>query len=73
MQTGESWDMVLHAKSRGAHNLHKASLQCKELDHFVMWSSFVASAGNEGAPASAQLWLRDISCSLSADHLQHTW
>ena len=48
MQTGESWDMVLHAKSRGAHNLHKASLQCKELDHFVMWSSFVASAGNEG-------------------------
>ena len=49
MQTGESWEKVLHAKSRGAHYLHQASLHCKELDHFVMWSSFVATAGNEGA------------------------
>lgn len=48
LQTGESWNKVMHAKAKGAANLDKVSRKCKELEHFVMWSSFVASAGNEG-------------------------
>ena len=28
--------------------MHYATQRCKELDYFVMWSSLVASAGNEG-------------------------
>lgn len=38
----------MHAKAKGGYNLDAATAHCKELDHFVMWSSFVASAGNEG-------------------------
>ncbi|KAK9803549.1 hypothetical protein WJX73_007935 [Symbiochloris irregularis] len=47
-QTGESWNKVMHAKAHGAHNLDKASRRLDTLEHFVMWSSIVASAGNEG-------------------------
>ena len=39
----------MHAKAKGAYNMHLATQNCSELDHFVMWSSLVASAGNEGA------------------------
>jgi hypothetical protein len=38
----------MHAKAKGAVNMDQATRGCKSLDHFVMWSSFVASAGNEG-------------------------
>ena len=38
----------MHAKAKGAYNLDKASRGLQHLEHFVMWSSFVASAGNEG-------------------------
>lgn len=52
MQTGESWNKVMHAKTKGAYNMHNATKKCKQLDYFVMWSSLVASAGNEGTPQS---------------------
>ena len=42
----------MHAKAKGAYNLDKASRGLQHLEHFVMWSSFVASAGNEGEPIS---------------------
>ena len=37
-------------KAIGAYNLDKISRKLPHLEHFVMWSSFVANAGNEGAP-----------------------
>ena len=54
-QSGESWNKVMHAKAKGGVNMDLATRNCKQLEHFVMWSSFVASAGNEGTsylPAS---------------------
>ena len=47
-QSGESWKKVMHAKANGGVNMDLATRHCKDLEHFVMWSSFVASAGNEG-------------------------
>lgn len=38
----------MHAKAKGGVNMDLATRKCKELEHFIMWSSFVASAGNEG-------------------------
>lgn len=38
----------MHAKAHGARNLDKAVEGISTLDHFVMWSSIVAVAGNEG-------------------------
>lgn len=38
----------MHAKAKGGVNMDLATRNCKDLEHFVMWSSFVASAGNEG-------------------------
>lgn len=58
VQTGETWNTVMHAKAKGARNLDKASRRLKDLDYFVMWSSFVASAGNEG----------ELPCCLTGDH-----
>ena len=48
LQNGESWNKVMHGKAHGAFNLDKASRRLATLEHFVMWSSAVASAGNEG-------------------------
>ena len=48
LQSGESWNKVMHAKANGGVNMDLATRHCKDLKHFVMWSSFVASAGNEG-------------------------
>ena len=45
----------MHAKAKGAYNLDKASRGLQHLEHFVMWSSFVASAGNEGEPSFPNL------------------
>ena len=50
LQTGESWNRVMHAKAHGARNLDRAVHGITTLEHFVMWSSIVAVAGNEGIP-----------------------
>ena len=48
MQTGENWQVGMQAKVKGAHNLHRASLQLLDLQYFVLWSSQVTQVGNEG-------------------------
>ena len=45
----------MHAKAHGAHHLHRASRGIDTIEHFVMWSSIVAAAGNEGTPTSGLL------------------
>lgn len=63
LQSGESWRKVMHAKANGGINMDLATRHCKELEHFVMWSSFVASAGNEGTPTlTISLTLSSCSC-----------
>jgi len=48
VQTGEGWNAGVNPKAMGGHNLDAATRQLPELEHFVMFSSIVASAGNEG-------------------------
>ena len=53
MQMGEEWELVHGCKSRGALNLDAACSGVATLEHFVIFSSLVATAGNEGKPALA--------------------
>ena len=48
MQTGKGWNAGVIPKAVGGRNLDVASRQLQHLEHFVMFSSIVASAGNEG-------------------------
>ena len=48
MQTGEGWNTGVVPKAIGGQNLDEASRSLTMLEHFVMFSSIVASAGNEG-------------------------
>ena len=48
LQTGENWQLGMEAKVLGAYNLDRASMRLPELRHFVLWSSQVTQAGNEG-------------------------
>lgn len=41
----------MRAKAHGARNLDLATRNSTTLEHFVMWSSIVAVAGNEGEHA----------------------
>jgi hypothetical protein len=52
VQTGEGWNAGVNPKAMGGHNLDAATRQLPDLEHFVMFSSIVASAGNEGTPLS---------------------
>jgi hypothetical protein len=53
-QTGESWNKVVRPKALGAWNLDAATRGLADLEHFVCFSSIVASLGNAGAPHSAR-------------------
>ena len=55
LQTGKSWMQSVAPKAHGAYNLDKATHGIDTLEHFVMWSSFVASAGNEGMNSSKHI------------------
>ena len=48
LQTGEGWNAGVYPKAIGGQNLDAASRALPHLEHFVMFSSIVASAGNEG-------------------------
>jgi len=48
LQTGEGWNAGVNPKAMGGRNLDAATRQLPHLEHFVMFSSYVASAGNEG-------------------------
>ena len=50
LQTGEDWEVVHSGKARGALNLDAACSGIATLEHFVIFSSMVATAGNEGEP-----------------------
>lgn len=54
-QTGESWQRAVECKSEGALHLDEACQGLPHLQHFVMFSSMVAWAGNEGTLLLAQL------------------
>ena len=54
-QTGESWNKVVRPKALGAWNLDAATRGLPALEHFVCFSSIVASLGNAGAPHRARL------------------
>ena len=54
MQTGEGWNTGVVPKAMGGQNLDEASRLLTTLDHFVMFSSIVASAGNEGEQLISQ-------------------
>lgn len=77
MQTGESWNTIMHAKAHGAYNLDKASRGIDTLEHFVLWSSLVAAFGNEGkcsaCGAYARLVLQVSPCMayLTVAHMTH--
>ncbi|EIE19938.1 hypothetical protein COCSUDRAFT_44339 [Coccomyxa subellipsoidea C-169] len=47
-QTGESWQKVVECKAQGALHLDMACQGLTHLEHFVMFSSSVAWAGNRG-------------------------
>ncbi|KAK9916399.1 hypothetical protein WJX75_002178 [Coccomyxa subellipsoidea] len=47
-QTGESWQKAVECKAQGALHLDEACQGLTHLEHFVMFSSMVAWAGNEG-------------------------
>ncbi len=49
-QTGESWNKVVRPKALGAWNLDAATRGLADLEHFICFSSIVASLGNAGAP-----------------------
>lgn len=61
MQTGEGWNTGVVPKAIGGRNLDQASRLLNTVEHFVMFSSIVASAGNEGNPmvTNYQLPLHD--------------
>ena len=69
LQTGRSWNAVMHAKAHGARNLDSATRGIKSLQHFVMWSSIVAAAGNEGA--HQELTLYHLHLKLTMVNLTH--
>ncbi len=48
-QTGESWNKVVQPKALGAWNLDAATRGLASLEHFVCFSSIVATLGNAGA------------------------
>ena len=50
LQTGESWNKVVRPKALGAWNLDAATRDLASLEHFVCFSSIVATLGNAGAP-----------------------
>ena len=62
IQTGEGWNKGIAPKAIGAQNLDIASRALPNLQHFVMFSSLVASVGNEG------LQFLGPCCHLSAEH-----
>ena len=49
-QTGESWNKVVRPKALGAWNLDAVTRDLASLEHFVCFSSIVATLGNAGAP-----------------------
>ena len=52
LQTGEGWNTGVVPKAIGGQNLDAASRELPDLEHFVMFSSIVASSGNEGQCSS---------------------
>ena len=54
-QTGESWNTVVRPKALGAWNLDAATRGLAALEHFVCFSSVVATLGNAGAPQACLL------------------
>ncbi len=48
MQTGEAWNRCVRPKAIGSWNLDAASRGLRHLDHFVFFSSIVATQGNAG-------------------------
>ena len=50
LQTGESWNKVVRPKALGAWNLDAATRDLAALEHFVCFSSIVATLGNAGVP-----------------------
>lgn len=59
----------MHAKAHGGYNLDRASRRLKDLDHFVLWSSMVAGAGNEGESLGSAAHA-DCICCLGIESLQ---
>ena len=47
-QTGESWNKVVRPKALGAWNLDGATRGLASLEHFICFSSIVATLGNAG-------------------------
>ncbi|CAK0731645.1 hypothetical protein CVIRNUC_000023 [Coccomyxa viridis] len=47
-QTGEAWNRCVRPKAIGSWNLDAASRGLRHLDHFVFFSSIVATQGNAG-------------------------
>ena len=45
----------MRPKAVGGWNLHNLSLQMKDLEHFVIFSSIVSSIGHQGASSSFQI------------------
>lgn len=48
LQTGEAWNRCVRPKAIGSWNLDAASRGLRHLDHFVFFSSIVATQGNAG-------------------------
>ena len=55
VQTGEGWNAGVMPKAMGGRHLDTASRQLPHLEHFVMFSSIVASAGNEGTTSTCDM------------------
>jgi hypothetical protein len=48
LQNGPDWNAVVKPKAHGALNLDAATQGLPHLEHFIVFSSIVASIGNDG-------------------------
>ena len=71
LQTGEAWNRCVRPKAIGSWNLDAASRGLRHLDHFVFFSSIVATQGNAGEHPGRQPLL--CKPCLACSGLQHTF
>ena len=71
LQTGEAWNRCVRPKAIGSWNLDAASRGLRHLDHFVFFSSIVATQGNAGEQSGRQALL--CKPCLACSGLQHTF
>ena len=57
LQTGEAWNRCVRPKAIGSWNLDAASRGLRHLEHFVFFSSIVATQGNAGEQPGRQPFL----------------